>query len=135
MMTQDPTTHNQDLRCSWCNKGGPQNEGHQETHNSWCQRPQVDQHELALLRLNPYEVANLKWLLEVTGYGGRVPEVQPFGLARTGDWLGDIYWMLEGVEKLFPHPEAPTPPNISVDDLRKQVQKWLRDKAKDPEIW
>lgn len=66
--------------CGWCGR----NNGR---HAPNCQRPHVwYATQLVDLRLNEYQVANLRWLLEQTS-----------GTHNTGDWHGEILHMLEEI--------------------------------------
>jgi hypothetical protein len=74
-----------------------------------------------ILKLNRYQRDNLLWLLNVCGMGPPESAVPPFILANTGDWIGEIYWMLEGNS-----PEEFTP-NCTADQLRQRVNRWMED--------
>jgi hypothetical protein len=74
-----------------------------------------------LLKLNRYQRDNLLWLINACGMGGAKKSVPPFTLANTGDWIGEIYWMLEG------NSPEPTSPNRTVEELRQQVKDWMEE--------
>lgn len=88
--------------------------------------PQTTEPERWVIELNRYQRDNLLWLL-LAVWGCGVP---PFDRAATGDWVGEIPWMLR-----LPGQESPqlTPddhPLCSVDELRRRVQDWLDGKIK-----
>ncbi len=109
----------QSFYCGWCH-------GTTE-HNPWCQEPKIEANEKGdpqywTIRLNRYQRDNLVWLFGAIGYPnlGAQSEgpVEPFHMANTGDWVGEICNMLTSVA-------ASVNPNYSVQQLRDQVQHWL----------
>lgn len=71
------------------------------------------------LELNEYQAANLVWLLRACGYPYDViHSVPPFTYANTGDWLGEIYLMIEaqGLPKQRP--------NYTAERLAEHVKFW-----------
>lgn len=78
------------------------------------------------LTLNRYQRDNLLWLLNCLGYPAGVNTVEPFGLANSGDWVGEIAWMLApqgGTALQFGEPEDVS--NLSFTALRERVAFWL----------
>lgn len=82
-----------------------------------------------IIRLNRYQRDNLLWLLSAIGYAGSVP-IEPFHLANTGDWLGELCNMLSQDGRF--HPEKTDVSNISHALLRERIEKWLNKKRKTP---
>lgn len=78
------------------------------------------------LRLTKYQRDNLLWLL-VACMGQE--RVEPFHLANTGDWIGEIGWMLADQDTLpggWHTLGDADRPNIDLDELRKRVAFWLQ---------
>ncbi len=61
-----------------------------------------------VLKLNRYQRDNLLMLLQA------VHEIRPFTMANTGDWVGEITWMISDSGKL----EADDRPNTSIEDMQ-----------------
>ena len=61
------------------------------------------------LTLNKYQRDNLLWLINACGWPWGVHTVSPFGCANTGDWIGEVGWMLakEGKEPLLDENGSP----------------------------
>lgn len=77
------------------------------------------------LLLDDYQRANLLWLLRAVGWPHpEHPGIEPFTLADTGDWLGEIAGALEEM------PATGVDPNMSESELREAVRQWAdaRDK-------
>lgn len=95
-------------------------------HADWYDGPEVTYDESGKpikwhITLNEYQRANLLWLLcDVIGYG--TPYIEPFHLANTGDWAGEIPNMLRRDHR------EPTEhrPNLPADELRRNVEHWLK---------
>lgn len=70
--------------------------------------------------LNDYHVANLKALLNAIGYpwnGGAVEEDNPFWIANTGDWVGEIYNKLPFTQEM---------PNETGEAMAERAREWSR---------
>lgn len=85
-----------------------------------------------ILILNKYQRDNLLWLLNACGYpygsGNSTTKnqtVEPFNTANTGDWLGELCLMLMGPSQ-WPGIVEGDRPNMSFEDLRKNVEQWAR---------
>lgn len=81
------------------------------------------------LTLNRYQRDNLLWLLNAIGYpwGQRV---EPFNLANTGDWVGEIAQMLGKIHLLDSHAgvfviDEADRPNLSLDGLKDRINEWV----------
>lgn len=74
------------------------------------------------ITLNKYQRDNLLWLFRVCGisYFDQEDGIWPFTLANTGDWLGEIYWMLD------PHLNRMSP-NISFEEFEKQIKEIINN--------
>lgn len=72
------------------------------------------------LKLDQYQRDNLLWLLQLCGYYHFDRKVEPFHLAHTGDWLGEIHNMLADEEGEF----NPRRANRTVEELWRQVEIW-----------
>lgn len=72
--------------------------------------------ESVTITLNGYERANLLWYIGLIGYQG--DPLEPFSFCNTGDWVGQIWWKVNG--------ETPPEhkPNRSRFELEKQVAQW-----------
>lgn len=68
------------------------------------------------LRLNRYQRDNLLWLLGALGYA--LPPIEPFHLAHTGDWVGELVTALDGVRR------PPHRMNKSRERLGQEVNEW-----------
>lgn len=77
-----------------------------------------------VITLNRYQLDNLRWLLHLTGYreGERV---EPFHLADSGDWLGELYWKLNDVA---PDMENDAP-NRKPGETAHYVKIWVVDQC------
>ena len=85
-----------------------------------------------LLCLNRYQRDNLRWLLEEVIMKGP----QPFNLLNTGDWVGEIAWMLDHEKNseyadrqyVFRQTEPRDTrdlPNKSLEQLRNELKNLL----------
>lgn len=85
------------------------------------------------LTLDEYERANLLWLLHAVGYpwDQKNPTVvEPFNMANTGDWVGQV------VGKLGFFEDPPTQhPNRKLQDLKRSCEAWRNDKDRLKEMW
>lgn len=84
--------------------------------------------ETWVLCLNRYERDNLLWLLNAIGYPYGKTAIEPFTLANTGDWVGEITQMLmkmEGDKKTLTI-DSNDRPNMSLDDLQTWVNRWVK---------
>lgn len=87
-----------------------------------------------VLVLNEYQRNNLLWLINACGYpyadrhGVPVGSVEPFTLANTGDWLGEVAIMLQrsGEDPILAPGDRP---NCGLEELRGRVEGW-RDVSK-----
>jgi hypothetical protein len=74
------------------------------------------------LTLSPYQRNNLLWLLNACGYpyGNGV---EPFTMANTGDWLGEIALMLAkpGKDCVL---DSDDQINRSNADLKRNIDQW-----------
>jgi hypothetical protein len=82
------------------------------------------------LTLNKYQRDNLLWLINACGWPyfyTKDNAVEPFTLANTGDWIGEIGWMLADPDmtpKVEPFIREGDRPNVSFDELRQRVAAW-----------
>ena len=77
------------------------------------------------LTLNRYQRDNLLWLINAIGWPSpEAATVEPFHLAHTGDWVGEIGWMLAEPGK-SPVLDERARPNIAPEELRERVAAWL----------
>lgn len=78
------------------------------------------------ITINRYQRDNLLWLLQACGYGASA--IEPFHLANTGDWIGEIHNML-GTERWSDGQRMveydPRRPNKSRSDLHADVVQWV----------
>jgi hypothetical protein len=84
--------------------------------------------ETWVLCLNRYQRDNLLWLLNAIGYPYGTTKVEPFTLANTGDWVGELTQMLmkvEGLNKSLTI-DPNDHPNMSLEELRRQIDRWVR---------
>lgn len=90
----------------------------------------MDEQKTWTLVLNKYQRDNLLWLINAIGWPytpGHVESIGPFELANTGDWLGEIGWMLKDDEDGWPVIDEHDRPNRIFEELRKQVDgAWER---------
>ena len=82
------------------------------------------------LVLNKYQRDNLLGLFRLIASYEKNPlepnrSVEPFHLANTGDWFGEIYWWLYDTRLDREEDERP---NVSVVEMKKRVQQWLGTK-------
>lgn len=78
-----------------------------------------------LLSLNSYQRVNLLWLFEVIGYPvSNQNMVEPLQHLNTGDWLGEIALKLKCFDK------TSQPPNVSVEQLRFNIEHWINQRIK-----
>lgn len=77
------------------------------------------------LQLNKYQRDNLLWLINACGWPGGVP-VMPFGFANTGDWLGEIGWMLAKQDQHSVVVGNGDQTNKTLEQLRQEVDRWRR---------
>ena len=74
------------------------------------------------LELNEYQRNNLLWLLNLIGYPyPHAESVQPFNLANTGDWVGEVATMLRDRDGTM----IARGSIQSVDEIRKAVELWM----------
>lgn len=69
------------------------------------------------LVLNKYQRDNLLWLLNLCGYPAGMEPVGDFALANTGDWLGEIAFMLAPGGTC-----SELRPNVSRDEVIQSVE-------------
>lgn len=80
------------------------------------------------ITLSRYQRDNLLWLLMMCwGLDGNA--VEPFGIAATGDWVGEIPWMLRRPGQDQPILDEQDHPNCSVAEMRERVAAWIRRKV------
>ena len=86
--------------------------------------------EAYLLILNKYQRDNLIWLIQMCGMPGGRFQVEPFQMANTGDWIGEIYWMLEPGDGEVSPPDS----NKSHEEVRKAISEsltnWIADQSR-----
>lgn len=111
------------MSCNWC-------QSETDEHKSHCQAPHIDCDEKGepkywTIRLNKYQRDNLVWLFNAIGYPNSAsePGVEPFTLANTGDWVGEIPNMLAKPGQSCVLDEKDQP-NKSIADLRSDVERW-----------
>jgi hypothetical protein len=82
------------------------------------------------MTLNRYQRDNLLWYLNLIGYGD--PAVEPFNLANTGDWVGEVIRMLEkeahtdeGVKKTISIDDGDHP-NMSREQMIVAIERWIK---------
>lgn len=83
--------------------------------------------ETWVLALNRYQRDNLLWLLNAVGYPVDGEAVEPFTLANTGDWVGEVALMLmkvEDGERASMVIDENDQPNTSAAELRARVARW-----------
>jgi len=74
------------------------------------------------LVLDEYQRNNLLWLLNLVGYPyGNVHATEPFHLANTGDWVGEIVLKLADSSGSLLNPKS----NVAVENVRKNVNTWI----------
>jgi len=89
--------------------------------------------ETWVLVLNRYQRDNLLWLLNAVGYPWDAGPVEPFTLANTGDWVGELALMLmktEGFTKSMTI-DANDRPNMSKEELAERVSRWVQAQHSD----
>lgn len=80
------------------------------------------------LTLNRYQRDNLLWLLNACGYQHEA--IEPFNLAHTGDWNGELVNMLgKNVGELWERKSVYTidendHPNKSFEQLQADIDRW-----------
>ena len=76
-----------------------------------------------VLRLNKYQRDNLAWLISLIGHGSwsDTGGVAPFKFAHTGDWVGEIGFMLDPRDKSIN-------PNRSVEEIEKYIESWIHSR-------
>lgn len=77
------------------------------------------------LILNKYQRDNLLWLINACGWPAG-DAVGPFIAANTGDWIGEIGWMLKDEEDQLPVLDDNDQPNRSIEELAILVAKWAQ---------
>ena len=77
-----------------------------------------------VIELNRYHRDNLVCLLNAIGYPHGKP-VEPFHVANTGDWVGEIHNMLANID---PKLNGQEHPNHTVAEYRQLVEDWLKSK-------
>jgi hypothetical protein len=80
-----------------------------------------------VIQLSKYHRDNLVWLFNAIGYG--TSGVEPFTMANTGDWAGEIPRMLAKPNGSYTLDENDMP-NRTIDDLKTSIQFWLKQKDK-----
>lgn len=75
-------------------------------------------HEKVTVELDGYQVANLRALIEATGYNRAGNDPSPLAFLMTGDWIGEVYWKLPASE----HPPNRTPEQQR-DDARRALER------------
>ena len=82
--------------------------------------------ETWVIELNRYHRDNLVWLFNVIGYPyGNA--VEPFGLANTGDWVGEVHNMLAAPEVDADY-NKDNHPNRTNNELKLAIEFWLKYK-------
>jgi hypothetical protein len=56
----------------------------------------------AVLRLNDYQAANLRAALEAVGMGMTRVTPSPLGVLNSGDWAGELWWMVKDAATGYP---------------------------------
>lgn len=79
-----------------------------------------------VIELNKYQRDNLLWLFNAIGYPN-AKTVEPFHLANTGDWAGEIPNMLvkPGKDCVIDENDHP---NRTIADLKDAVTGWIKNK-------
>jgi len=87
--------------------------------------------ETWVLVLNRYQRDNLLWLLNAIGYPWDAGPVEPFTLANTGDWVGELALGLMKMEDLKRSMtiDSNDKPNMSKDELAERVSRWLAHRS------
>ena len=78
-----------------------------------------------VIQLSKYHRDNLVWLFNAIGYGS--PGVEPFPLANTGDWAGEIPQMLAKPNGSYSL-DKDDRPNRTIEDLKSSIDFWLKIK-------
>ncbi len=76
------------------------------------------------LELNEYQRNNLLWLLNLVGYPyPHADSVQPFNLANTGDWVGEVATMLRDKDgKMIADADGT---HETTQTIRDGVERWM----------
>lgn len=93
-----------------------------------------------VLVLSKYHRDNLLWLLNACGYPAieavkstgsvsKTQAIEPFTLANTGDWLGEMCLMLMGPSQ-WPGIVDGDRPNKTFEQLRADAEAWARQWVK-----
>lgn len=70
------------------------------------------------ITLNKYQRDNLITLLmDYIGWGGQDKGIEPFNLAHTGDWTGEIAQKLD--------PAISAKPNVTKGEMEERFRMWL----------
>lgn len=89
--------------------------------DEWARQESQPPH---VLRLNDYQLANLKAFVEtVWRKAGPFPVASPFQVANTGDWIGEIGWMLPDIEY---------GPNATADEMIQRALAWRPVESQPP---
>lgn len=85
--------------------------------------------EIWTLTLNRYQRDNLLWLLNAVGYPWD-ERVEPFTIANTGDWVGEIVQMLGKINQFDSHSghyaiDEADNPNVSRTELQSRIIEWV----------
>jgi hypothetical protein len=82
------------------------------------------EYETWVIELNKYQRDNLLWLFSTIS-GPNAAE--PFTMANTGDWAGEIPYMLAkpGQSSLLDENDRP---NRTIDDLKSYIESWVKSK-------
>jgi len=80
-----------------------------------------------VLVLNRYERDNLLWLLNLLGYGKA--GVEPFTIANTGDWVGEIAMMLADPDDYSLDAEESGKPNLRTERVVELLGNWVARKV------
>jgi hypothetical protein len=82
-----------------------------------------------VLVLNRYERDNLLWLLNLLGYGKA--GVEPFTIANTGDWVGEIAMMLADPDDYSLDAEESGKPNLRTERVVNLLDSWVARKVRE----
>jgi hypothetical protein len=99
------------------------------SHNSM----QLDTEKHWVLVLNKYQRDNLLFLLELVNSVGE--KVEPFHVMNTGDWNGEIMWMLgkrkhsmyASENEIVCQLDDKDQPNQTKEYIRSRVRDWLKE--------
>ena len=78
------------------------------------------QSENWVIQLSKYHRDNLMWLFDAIG------SVEPFTMANSGDWAGEIPQMLYKPDTKYGKPDYQA--NRTIDDLKSSIDYWLKNK-------